>query len=1098
MWTPRNSRRLILAGRSRIRAVGRGAAEATKASGSRRACRRVVALTSGVLIAAGSAFAAPGDTNRISSGGSGQHSSLSNDGRFIAFELYAPAINTTDVFVVERATGTIEKVSVGVGGTQADNNSYEPSISADGRYVSFTSYASNLVAGDTNFAQDVFVRDRQNGTTERVSVATGGGQADQFGAGQSSVSGDGNRIAFQSESANLVPGDTNGLPDVFVRDRQAGTTQRVGVGTGGAQGTFGASEPSISADGRFVAFSSSSTNLVPGDTNSANDIFVRDLQASTTERVSVSSSGVEASVDSFATGDPCCGRRMISADGRFVAFQTASGNLVAGDDNNTADVFVRDRQTNETSRVNVSSTGEQADGPSVFGAISADGRHVVFSSLSSNLISPPDTNVLFDAFVHDRQTGVTTRVSVATGGGQGNGISVANSISGDGRYVSFESDASNLVSGDTTVRDVFIHERDVGPSSFTLTVERSGTGAGSVASDPAGISCGADCSEDFVENSVVTLVAEAAPGSTFAGWSGGGCAGTGDCTVTVDRAVTVAAEFTGAPPPPDTIITTGASATNAGVAFFVFVAEPPVGATFECSLDGEPFAACTAPYTSPILDPGAHTFDVRASNANGTDATPATRSFTVDRVAPTTAITLAGDRTPLGAYAGSVTVDADATDPVPSSGIRNKFCLVDPPTPPTSFASFASQPCGFAVTAIGTHTAYAVSNDEAGNESAVVSETFLIAAAPDTIITSGPSGDIYSLPVKWSYRTTVAGSTFECRMDTGAWEPCPASQSYLALDDGPHTFSVRAVGPTGVVDPTPDTRTITLGSRRTNGSCSGDVPFGEPARYDKPFSLGGVECVALDDFCPAGSRCTITLTAGVTDADVATPWASSGNVKLRGAPNGAATRCYSTPQELYDSLRDPNTPPVLPCAQEKTYEFVGPAAVKADCVVERNYFGSGYNVRGPDNLRRHTCAATLDVRPVRIFDLTVTGKTGATTVPGPGQLAITGSLVGVQSVTAPGTASVRAATVPASALKLKKRVKAQGVVRFPLGLKGEAKRLYDAGGAIDLDLTTTFTAADGTITTTQQEITLQRTVKPPRIRTPGGSARCRVFPDSCP
>ena len=392
--------------------------------------RLVLALTAGVLtIAAASALAAPGDTNRISSGvGTAQHSSLSDDGRFIAFELYQQGINTVDVFVIERSTGTIEKASVAVGGGQADNNSYEPSLSADGRYVAFHSYASNLVAGDTNFAPDVFVHDRQTHTTERVSVGAGGVQAATFGALQSSISADGNRIAFRSEAATLVPGDTNGTSDVFVRDRQANTIERVSVATGGAQGNASAIEPSISADGRYVVFSANSTNLVAGDTNNANDIFVRDLQAGTTERVSVSSSGVQANLDSFASGDPCCGRRMISADGRFVAFQTSASNLAAGDDNNTSDVFVRDRQTNETSRVNVSSAGLQANGPSAFGAISADGRYVAFSSLSSNLISPPDSNVRFDAFVRDRETGVTTRVSVATGGGQGNDTSIANSI----------------------------------------------------------------------------------------------------------------------------------------------------------------------------------------------------------------------------------------------------------------------------------------------------------------------------------------------------------------------------------------------------------------------------------------------------------------------------------------------------------------------------------------------------------------------------------------------------------------------------------------------------------------------------------------------
>jgi hypothetical protein len=561
----------------------------------------------------------------------------------------------------------------------------------------------------------------------------------------------------------------------------------------------------------------------------------------------------------------------------------------------------------------------------------------------------------------------------------------------------------------------------------------------------------------------------------------------------------------GVPPPPplETTITGNSTATNAGVAFFAFTATPPAGATFECSLDAEPFAACVSPYVSPVLDPGAYTFRVRASNANGTDPTPAVRDFIVDRVAPTTTIRLSGNQSAQGAFGGSATVDADVTDPPLSSGIRNTFCLVDPPTPPTSFGSFGSQPCGVVVTAVGTHTAYAIANDEAGNESAIVSATFLIAEAPDTIFTEGPSGLVSSLPVTWSYRTTVPGSTFECQLDSEPFRECGATRSYIDLPDGPHTFAVRAVGPTGIVDPTPATRSITVGPKQITGACSGTFPFGDPFSLSGRFSTGGVKCVALQQPCPTGSTCSVTLTAGVTDADITTPWSSLGLITAPGAAGGSGgsgrSSCYSTPQEEYDINRNlfPNDPLQRACPQAATFSVLGPALLTATCEVSRSVFGSGFHSRGPDEQRLHTCAATMEIRPRHILSVTVTGKVGATTVPGPGELAITGALVGVRSARAPG-AAIQAVTVPAPAFKMKKRVKAEGVVRFRLGLKGEARRLYKAGSVIEIELTTTFAATDGMVTTTQEVVTLQRPEKPRRKLRAKGPIDCTIFAGLCP
>ncbi len=268
-----------------------------------------------------------------------QPESISANNRFVAFESDAWNLvpgdtnNWTDVFVRDRQTGTTERVSVDSGGAQGNERSNDPSISADGRFVAFHSIATNLDANDSNGVTDVFVHDRQSGLTERVSLDSGGGQWNGF-SGFPSISADGRFVAFDSV-APLDVLDTNGFGDVFVRDRQSGTTELVSVDSGGAQGNNGSQYSSISADGRFVAFESFATNLVAGDTNLLIDIFVRDRQSGTTERVSLSTGGAQGNQDSE--------KPSISADGRFVAFHGQASNLVGGDTNGVADVFVRDR-----------------------------------------------------------------------------------------------------------------------------------------------------------------------------------------------------------------------------------------------------------------------------------------------------------------------------------------------------------------------------------------------------------------------------------------------------------------------------------------------------------------------------------------------------------------------------------------------------------------------------------------------------------------------------------------------------------------------------------------------------------------------------------
>jgi PKD repeat protein len=376
---------------------------------------------------------------------------------------HVPAFNPFNPFPksVDSTTGTTTRVSVASDGSQGNDWSQGPSISADGRYVAFHSDASNLVSGDTNFAGDVFVHDRQTGQTTRVSVASDGSQGNGA-SGYNSISADGRYVAFFSYASNLVSGDSSGEGDVFVHDRQTGQTVRVSVASDGSQGNDRSWYPSISADGRYVAFCSSASNLVSGDTNYRDDVFVHDRQTGQTTRVSVASDGTQ--------GNDASRYSSISADGRYVAFDSWASNLVSGDTNGEDDVFVHDRQTGQTARVSVASDGSQGNDDSWDPSISADGRYVAFYSSASNMVSG-DTNGVDDVFVHNRQTGQTTRVSVASDGSQGNDDARRASISADGRYVAFESHASNMVSGDTNGEiDVFVHDRgDGGPSGPTLS-----------------------------------------------------------------------------------------------------------------------------------------------------------------------------------------------------------------------------------------------------------------------------------------------------------------------------------------------------------------------------------------------------------------------------------------------------------------------------------------------------------------------------------------------------------------------------------------------------------------------------------------------------
>jgi len=428
--------------------------------------------------------------------------SISADGRFVLFSSNASTLvagdtnGDYDTFVHDRTTGTTERVSVSTGGAQASSSSFANSnrISGDGRFVTFGSAASNLVAGDTNGTLDIFVRDRQSGTTERVSVDSVGAQANDGTDDAPAISTDGRFVAFASWASNLVAGDTNARVDVFVRDLQNGTTERVSVDSTGGQGNAASGRPSISADGRFVAYESDASNLVIGDTNGSSDVFVHDRATGTTERVSTDSTGAQA--NSFSLYGA------VSGDGRFVAFTSSASNLVASDSNAGWDAFVHDRTTGTTERVSVDSSGAQQTNSGLFAdslSISADGRFVAFGSNASNLVAN-DINGTFDIFVHDRQTGITERASLATGGGQGNDQSGRPTISADGSIIAFFSYATTLVIGDTNNSgDAFVQDRGLHPPIPYCTAGTTSHGCS------ASISANANPSVSFANACSVTV-----------------------------------------------------------------------------------------------------------------------------------------------------------------------------------------------------------------------------------------------------------------------------------------------------------------------------------------------------------------------------------------------------------------------------------------------------------------------------------------------------------------------------------------------------------------------------------------------------------------
>jgi Tol biopolymer transport system component len=429
--------------------------------------------------------------------GESANPAISSTGRLVAFDSSATNITpddgngaVRDVFTYDRQTGERLLVSRAPGGEPADGPSLDPALAGPSRRVAFTSAATNLVPGDTNGKADVFVREGA-GEIVRVSVAYDGSEAngDSY---QPDISADGRYVVFTSTASNLVPGDTNGVEDVFIRDLVAGTTRRVSVRGRAGQANGRSGTPAISPDGRFVTFESEATNLHGRDRNRVADVFLRDVRANRTVRVSNAWNGRQ---QNRAVAAPFRMVSDVSRGGRYVVFESDATNLVPGDTNRDTDVFLVDRRKKTIERISVSTRGLQGDNDSFAPTITPDGRFVAFQSFASNLA--PNGAAREDIFVHDRHRGVTVLGSVsATGTARGperaRQLLQQPALSDNGTVVAFISGADNLTPGDTNgLVDVFVRDltpphgtlagpapRAIGPKAATVEVEGDDPQAG--------------------------------------------------------------------------------------------------------------------------------------------------------------------------------------------------------------------------------------------------------------------------------------------------------------------------------------------------------------------------------------------------------------------------------------------------------------------------------------------------------------------------------------------------------------------------------------------------------------------------------------------
>lgn len=395
---------------------------------------------------------------------------ISADGRWVAFSSAATNLvagdigGFVDVFLADRVSGIVTRVSQTPGGVGGNGDSVAPSISADGRWVAFASLASNFVATDTDRGSDIYVWDRQTRQLELVSVRADGRASGNGASEAPALSADGRWIAFASEARDLVANDRNALKDVFVRDRVQKVTERVSVTSGGAEATGPSESPSIDAEGRRVAFHSLAANLVAGDRNAAWDVFVRDRTTGITEIASLAGASTQGGDDSVFP--------ILSGDGRYVLFHSLAENFDALGGGYIG-VFLRDLRDKTLVRVNTRPGGTAA-GDAFVDGLSADGRYATFTTDDPNL-GPGGAPELYRAWVYDRLTGGLGELGVNDGGYSPDDNTFYGRPNADGRYITYTSYSANPMPGHGTgVGSIFVEDRGVDRPDLAVRVAKAG------------------------------------------------------------------------------------------------------------------------------------------------------------------------------------------------------------------------------------------------------------------------------------------------------------------------------------------------------------------------------------------------------------------------------------------------------------------------------------------------------------------------------------------------------------------------------------------------------------------------------------------------
>ena len=396
--------------------------------------------------------------------------SVSGDGRYVAY--LSPATNLvaadtngwTDAFVRDVVTNKNTLLSVSSTGVQANGPTLTVVAAADGRHFLFTAGGTSLTPGDANATADVFVRDTTSATTTLVS-ATATGASGNNASSAEAISSDGHYVAFDSLATNLVSDDTNGVGDVYVRDMTTGQTTRGSLGSAGQQLAAESTDADLSANGRYLAFVTRSSEVVPGVGNGFAQVYVRDLTTGQVTLISKTPAGLPAGADSRAPS--------VSADGKVVLFESAASDVVAGDSNGASDIFRYDGNTGAVTRISVGTGGVEANGASSLSypqhkGLDDAGCHAVFQSDASNLVAN-DVNNTGDVFVWDCADGSVRRVSLHPDDVHQAAFASAHAaISADGNYVAFAS-RDPLQSYDTN-NHPDVYERFVGAQPVITSV----------------------------------------------------------------------------------------------------------------------------------------------------------------------------------------------------------------------------------------------------------------------------------------------------------------------------------------------------------------------------------------------------------------------------------------------------------------------------------------------------------------------------------------------------------------------------------------------------------------------------------------------------